>query len=365
MPEIRAGIDYRLAGQGDAGTLSGILRNAPMTGWVRLQLLREPDYFAADALMGEAATLLAQCGEDPVGMCRLQRLPAWVNGEKTDAGYLAGLRVLPRYRHRLSVLRGGFAAIRKLGIPEGATPVCFTSIAADNASARRVLEAGLPRMPVYRPLARLHTLAFATSQGRESAGLRFATAADIPRIAAFHRSEAARWQFAPCLDERWLSTLTDAQAIAIGDFLLGEENGELRACVALWDQRRLKQTVAQSYRAPLGALRPLWNLAARLGGRIGLPPPGRALDQAYLAFLASTLDTAGTLALLHGALWHLRRRGIAAGVLGLADANPLLAAIRRAMPAIAFETCIESVAFAGDPEPALDGRVPQPEAALL
>jgi len=361
MPDV----DYRVATTTDETILGEILRDAPMAGWVRLLLLREPSYFAADALLGDAVTVVAQHGDEPVGLCRLQRLPAWVNGRPMRTGYLAGLRVLPAFRHRLSVLRKGFAALRTLGLEGDIRPVCFTSIADDNTAAKRLLEAGLPKMPVYRPLGHLHTLAFSSRHGRRGSTLRQATIADIPALVAFHSRHAAQWQFSPCLSEDWLLNMGHAQALAIEDFWLCEEQGQLRACVAVWDQRHVKQTVAQSYRAPLDLLRSVYNGYAFLTRRIGLPAPGQALNQAYLAFFASSLPSEASLALLREVLWQVRERGIAVAVLGLAAANPLREILQRAFSATVYQTSIDSVCFVGDPPADIDDRPPQPEAALL
>ena len=360
-----ADVDYRVATTTDETILAEILRDAPMAGWVRLLLLREPSYFAADALLGDAVTVVAQRADAPVGLCRLQRLPAWVNGRPMRTGYLAGLRVLPAFRHRLSVLRKGFAALRTLGLEGDIRPVCFTSIADDNTAAKRLLEAGLPKMPVYRPLGHLHTLAFSSRHGRRGDSLRQATIADIPALVAFHSTHAAQWQFAPCLSEDWLLNLGHAQALAIEDFWLCEEQGQLRACVAVWDQRHLKQTVAQSYRAPLGVLRRMYNGYAHVTKRMCLPAPGQTLNQAYLAFFVSSLEAGASLSILREVLWRLRERNIAVGVLGLATSNPLREIMQRALSATVYETCIESVCFVGDPPADIDCRPPQPEAALL
>lgn len=359
-------ITYHIAGEGDESSIASILRATVMEGWVRLQLLRTPSYFAADALFGEAVTLLARQGDEAIGLCRAQNLPVWINGTATQVWYLAGLRVLPRFRHKISILRGGFAALRTLVLTKyRQAPFCFTSIASDNTTALRLLEADLPDMPSYRPLSRLCTLAFSSRQGRSGSILRQARQSDIPALATFHQTQAAAWQFTPHLKASWLMGLSKAQALSVEDFFLHEEQGKIRACVALWDQRQLKQIVAAGYRTPLNFLRIPCNCLAHLGGRISLPPPGEALNQAYLAFFASNMDITTSIALVREALWLLRKRGIAVGMLGLAAATPLRQAVQQALSATAYETCIETVRFDGDPDIPLDTRLPQPEIALL
>lgn len=355
----------RLANETDQMALSRLLREAPMDDWVRLQLLREPNYFAADALMGLARTVILLSTQGALGaMGRAHLLPMHINGTPTSTAYLGGLRVAPPFRHRHGVLREGFAALREQALPSVPTP-CFTSIAQGNTPARRILEAGLPGLPRYRPLGGLRTLVMATRQGRPERILRQATRCDIPAIADFFNRQAAPWQYAPVLEEGWLAKLGPQQALSIGDFFIVENAGNIVACVALWDQRRVKQTVVHSYRFPLRMLRYPYNAWAALSGRVGLPAPARQLDQAYLAFLAASLPASKTLTLVRDALWQLQQRGIAVGVLGLAASNPLRVELEAAWPCLKYDTTIYSVCFDEEPDTGLDGRSPQPEAALL
>lgn len=356
---------WHLADSVDQMALSHLLREAPMDDWVRLQLLREPDYFAADALMGQARTVILRSTEGKLGaMGRAHLLPVHINGTPTSAAYLGGLRIATPFRHRRWVLREGFAALQEQALPSAAIP-CFTSIAQGNSVARRILEAGLAGLPRYRPVGSLRTLVMATRQGRPEQILRQANRRDIPAIADFFNRQAASWQYSVVLKENWLAELGPDQFLSIDDFFVVRHANDIVACVALWDQRRIKQTVVHSYRSPLRVLRHPYNAWAALRGRVGLPAPTRQLDQAYLAFLASTLPIRETLELLRDALWQLQQRGIAVGVLGLATGNPLRVALEKAWPCLAYDTKIESVCFGEDPLPGLDGRSPQPEAALL
>ncbi len=107
----------RLAGRGDDADIRRLLRENATDGWIRLALAREPDAFAAAAVMGRAhAYVIArsrQSGE-AVGVCEWSVRDAFVDGVPRPLAYLGALRVAPAHRHRIRVLRGGFEVVRQL-----------------------------------------------------------------------------------------------------------------------------------------------------------------------------------------------------------------------------------------------------------
>jgi hypothetical protein len=98
-----------------------------------------------------------------------------VNGEIRRLPYLGSLRVAPAYRHRIRVLRGGFEAVRSLLHKTSDLPFALTSITADNDKAARVLCAGLPGLPTYRPAGELATFAIRTRERSMPPGIERAT----------------------------------------------------------------------------------------------------------------------------------------------------------------------------------------------
>jgi hypothetical protein len=300
-----------------------------------------------------------------VGAYSFQLLPVHVNGVAQRAGYLAGLRVNWPYRHRLRILRNGYASIRALAGPD-AVPLWFTSVASDNAPARRLLEAGLAGMPVYRPVGELHTLAMATCRGRARGLLRRAQRRDAAALAEFFNRRATAYQFSPVLTEDWLLSLSGHNGLRLDDFWLLWDGQRLRGCLAIWDQREFKQAVARGYRFPLNALRSSYDLWAALTRRVQLPRPGQKLEQVFLPFVAFDEGVGGAAPDAVGeGLALARDKDARAGVLGLSSENPLAAALKDAFNAHVYRTCIETVGWQDAPGTALDGRPPQPEVALL
>ena len=320
--------------------------------------------------MGRSLPVIAcdrTANDRPVGMYDCSFLPAWVNGAARRTGYLGGLRVNPGYRNRLRVLKNGFASIPVLLKQEtGSISSWFTSIASDNRAARRILEAGLKGMPDYSPVGEMETLVFSTRQAKRSGLLRQATREDIPSLAEFHSRQAVGYQFSPWLSKAWLQDLSGENGLRIEDFWLLKDDSGLQACIALWDQRAFKQAVVDSYRFPLGLLRPLHNLAAAMRASPSLPPAGAALESVFLAFFACS-QAASDLAvdMVREALYRVKQRGAKLGVSGLSVQNPLRSRLGSALRPIVYRTCIESVTLEGAQALIPDRRPPQPEIAVL
>lgn len=367
MDRYSAGsVVFRKAAPQDDTALRAMLRENSMDSWVALTLEREPSYFAGENLMGESTVVIAHRADAPeqtIGMYNCAYLPVHIDGKTVRAGYLGGLRVNRPFRHRPSILKNGFASIRHIG--QGCDTF-FTSVASENAVARRLLEGRIKGMPVYRPEGDMETLAVSVRHARSSGTLQQAVAADIPALVAFSNRQFAAYQFSPVLTESWLRGLSGDKGLTLSDFWLLKSGAEVCGCLAVWDQRAFKQTVARGYRFPLGLLRGTYNLWAGAAGRVQLPALGKQLEQAFLAFVAFDASAESMmLDVLREGLDKVREKNAKAGILGLSVDNPLLARLKRAIPASVYRTCIETVALPGQTLPQLDGRAPQPEVAIL
>jgi len=345
-------IRFSLATENDDAELRALLRDNAMPSWVDISMQREPSFFAGSNGMTDDYAVIARNGEKAVGMysCSLQQL--YINGRPSRIGYLGGLRAAVSHRGRIRALRDGYRSIAGL-LPAGDQPFHFTSIASDNRQARRLLEAGLAGMPIYRPCNELVTCVLPVARGKRSNLWRRAIEADIPGLLEFHRREADGFQFAPQLTKEWI------RHIGLENFWLCGD-GEIMACAAIWDRSASRQLVARSYRQPLPLLLPLYNLYAALARRVALPAPGRALSHSFLAFAAFSADASGHIGNLMRDL--LNRCATKTAIISLHASHPLLAALEQLKP-LTYRTLIYTVAYDG--APSLDGRPAQPEAALL
>jgi len=340
------------AWQQDEAELRALLRQQPLPGWVSLSFEREPDFFAAAAIKGERhRVLLAREGEGGplAGFCSRVSRRVFVDGEPQWLGYLGQFRTAPGWQggtgaYRL--LREGFAEVQRQLRDEDELPWDITSILADNRPARRILTAALPGLPRYRWVTGYNTLVYRTTERRQRDGrIESGDVSGLGAIADCLQRNHGRFQYAPVWDEAALS----GAGLRAEDFLVLREGERVTACVAIWDQRAVKQTVVHGYRKPLGTLRPLINIAAPLLGLPPLPPAGQGLRQAWLSHLACDGDEPEALQLLlHAALPCARRSGVEQLMLGLADAHPLLPAARGVRRHLNYRSDIYRINWPGE-----------------
>ena len=210
--------------------------------------------------------------------------------EKESILYLNSLRVHVDFRHKIRFLREGFASITKLISFKTTLPFMFTSIASENFKAKRLLESNLKGMPKYIPLSKMSTFSFMAKQYRNTYDVVQVKRSDISSIVTFHNHIAREQQLAAVLDASWLEGLNGSTGLYIEDFyMVKNTKGEIEALFALWDQRKIKQVVINSYRKPLNTLRLLYNFYAKMSGNIVLPKEGEALEQVFISFFTTQI----------------------------------------------------------------------------
>jgi hypothetical protein len=367
---VAGNLAFAVAQREDEPDVRRLLRDNALDGWVRLSLEREPDAFAADfGLSRSHAFIVARdrATGEAVGICERSVRDAFVDGEIRRLPYLGSLRVAPAYRHRIRVLRGGFEAVRSLLHKTSDLPFALTSITADNDKAARVLCAGLPGLPTYRPAGELATFAIRTRERSMPPGIERATPADLAAIAVLLQRAYRRFQFAPVWRAADLARLIATGGLRIDDVLIVRRGPGLRACLAVWDQRSAKQTVVRGYVPWLGRLRPLVNLAAPLMSMPRLPPPGSPLAQVYLSHVAVEGDDPTVFrSLLAAGLTLARRRGFEVALTGFAAGHPFAAEVRRHRAA-SYRSLLHLV-HRQEAQPLIEAmapRLPHPEIAVM
>src|SRR5687768_4311495 len=147
------GTHFAVARRADETAIRRLLRENPMRGAVSVGFQREPDYFRGTDLAGaEDQTIVAFSEERLVCMGRCTTRECWVNGAVRRVRYLAELRLDAAARGRFGILRDGYGFFHMLQRDEP-LDLYFTSIAADNDRARRLLENGARGLPPYVFLA--------------------------------------------------------------------------------------------------------------------------------------------------------------------------------------------------------------------
>lgn len=364
---------YELATDADDVEIRRLLRENPMEGSIRVSLETEPSHRVAAAVQGDRHQVIVARDEESgrvVGIAGRSLLEGWVNGDAREIGYLSQLRVDRAHRRRALRWTEGAALFRALHA-DRRVPFYVTTILADNLPARRLLERGLPELPVYRRREEIVTLVLPAVRPvrprGESRPVTPAAASDLAGIVACLERNGRRFNFTPRWTAEHLLSEERTRGLRLEDFHVVRREGRIVGCLALWHQA-FKQAVVRGYDRRLGALRPVWNLLGSLHGRPRLPRPGEALRSAFLSHLAvDDDDETVLLALLHAAHADAVARPIDYLHLGLARRHPAFEAVRARFPAREYVSLLYLVHLAGESEAtdAVDDRVAHPEVAIL
>jgi hypothetical protein len=280
-----------------------------MAGAVRISFTREPAYFAQEGLLeSEDLTIIARRAERVVcmGHCSTRRLH--VNGAVRRVGYLGELRLRSGEPGGIALLRQGYRFFREQ-VETNPAELYFTSIAADNTRARRVLENGKRLgLPAYEKLANLVTFLAPVGAGDCREELRELQLTSCDELTDFLARQAKAKNLAlPWSADIWLQL--ERYGLAWGDFAVVRRKGKIVGAAAIWDQREVRQTVIVGYASLLAMARPVVNAWNAVIGRPRLPAPGQRLEQAAL-FGLSLSEPSAWPELWSRLQWRAARRGL-------------------------------------------------------
>ncbi len=313
-PRVRCAV----ATAADDPAIRRLLRENPTPGSVSLTFEREPNYFLGTNLAGnEDQTILVFDADHLacVGRCSFRQ--RWVAGVSRRVGYLAELRLDSVPNGRFDLLRRGYQFFARLQ-REHPADIYFTSIAADNARARRFLESRTRGLPTYSFQSEFTTLLIPLPRRPRIATLSITPAAPehVPDLLSLFKAHGHRHDLAV----KWSEPPP-------GDLLLAFDRQRLIAAGSLWDQRPFRQTVIRNYSSALRLARPAINLLGRFGR---IPPVGTTLNHAFLSPLAFAADHESLLPDFVAAMLPLAaRRGLDFLTLGLPSNDPRIAPLRR------------------------------------
>ena len=351
-------IAFARAGPEDEAAIRAILREVPLGGAWSVALAREPDGFGGPHLPGERQDFVIardRVTGEAVGLCERVVRPAFVGGRVVDLPYLGALRIRRSHRHRLSILKGGFAALRDFERP-GDFPQALTSITADNSPARRVLTAGLKSLPTYSPLAEFSTFAIRPRRMPRDPAIAPVTGEDL---ADFLRAGMARRDGAPVWTRQTLAQLKDLRFLAL------RRDGAIAGCIAVWDQRPTRQAILADCPPLFRRLRGPMRLASRLAGLPDIPRLDERIEQVFLSHLVTRDDDpALAVRLVRAGLGEAKDAGAAAALVGVPSAHSWRGAIRGAFRAIEYRTALYGVAWGHTAEEIRPAHL-FPEVALL
>jgi hypothetical protein len=301
-------VDFRPALEGDPADdtdLRYLLRMGALQGEIRLSYEREPSYWASVGMEGpmhqmmiaRIATEQKDAGR-AVGMGSRSIRSLYVNGEVTPVGYLSQLRVDSDYAWGVALPRAltkGWRFIRQLH-QDGRTPYYLVSLVAGDSVAWRMMTLGLPDWPTLTAVGGLLTYGIAVQRARSvprlTGGLRLrrATEQDRAPISECLTRNNRRRQFAPMWEAPMLGDARWTPDLSLQDFWIVERGTQVVGTLARWNQRRFKQQVVRGYSEAWLGMRPLINIAARLGLAPRLPALGEQVRLTFASHLAVDND---------------------------------------------------------------------------
>lgn len=326
-----------------------------MRGQISLTFEREPSYFTlAEHTRDEAQTIVAETSDHRI-VCagEISYRRCWVNGAPRDVGYLGALRLDRSVAAHHAILRGGYRFASTLARP-GA--VYFTSIIADNARARRFLEAGVRGMPRYEPIDRFTTFILPARRSEPiDPSVREARAEDCVSLRQLFDEANRQRQFTPCEPD-----------VNAADLLIAKENDRLVVAGGICDQRAYKQVVVRGYSGTIAIVRPALNALSWLTGTPRLPRVGMALQHACASPIACSPGAETAVPRLLPALQRrAATRGIEMLMIGCSHRDPLHGVLATySARARRYESQLYRVHW-GDTSLVLDTRPAAPDVAWL
>lgn len=316
----------RPATAADSVGLLNLLAATDQQGSIRLTFERAPDYFHAAAVSTEEPDiwLMEKAGHGVIATFSIGRRRVFMNGQPTVIRYGSDLRIHPNFQGGRTLFRL-FTAYRE----QMQNDWMQTVILEENRASLNTVGSGRSILPQYIPVGTFTTRLISLRnpvRNRKSSNIRRAGHADIPAMQAFFNREAARKQFYPCCDFSAIgSTDPYYRHIALTDFFLQEEQGDITAMAGLWNQKAFKQTRVTGYSPLLNRLRPIYNGITRLSGHLPLPPPGALHHYQLLHSLCVKHNNPERFApLLHHIIQVAGRSGSAAIACGFDSRDPLL-----------------------------------------
>ncbi len=361
-------IELSLATAGDDAALRQLLRNNILDGNIGVSFRREPSYFTAAGIQGETYEIIKGTDtttQEIVGLGGRFTYPAYLNGGKTTLGYLAELRIDPRYRSGLGLARG-FRLLRQLH--QRAPVDCYTTMILDgNLKAFNALTTQRAGLPAYVPQGRVLTPAIHLDMPKKAltmprVSIEKAHTGNIAKVFDFIHQHYPNKQFAPYYQVSDLGT-PRLQGLSAEDFYLAIKDNEIIGVIAAWEQSDFRQVHVEKYSPALKAIKPLYNLLSLMTPLKALPKTGAMIPYFYLSFVAIQNNDPEIFRLLLNALYREHYRGKwHYFICGLHEADALASVLddyRR------IDSCghLFSVNL-GEPI-ALDDKVPYIEAATL
>jgi len=284
---------FQKAKSEDSQEILEILEENEFKGQISLTYTRRPNAYHSFQQEGQDVELII-CRDNKsqriIGFGAGVVKEAYVDGEKRRICYLFGLRMRKEYRKRARVVHRAYEFLREI-FEKKEVDFYISTILAENTYAQQLLEKKRKFMPTYEYIDDYQVYNIKTGlKYKKDSNLKLrlqqATKEDIPKIIDFINQCGKKYQFYDVLEENDLLTGKLAN-LNYNDFymLMNQQNNELLACGACWEQSSYKQYIVEGYSGLYKLMLPI-SMLFPLFGYPSLPKVGSRLDFFILSFWA-------------------------------------------------------------------------------
>jgi len=368
-------LEYFLATEKDESILRSILKKTPMDGSIIMTFEREPSFFAVRDLEGPFHQTIAVRDKNTneiFGITNRSVREYFFNGTVKKVGYLGLLRMLKGYQTGFPTIMG-YKFVRELH-KDKKVDFYFTSIMENNLKAQRLLNSGHRDLPRYQKYTRFCTYTVPIGKTVLKTGynpeiiIKSAKNESNKKIIEYLNTTGKDYQFFPYWTEDTLFNPQYTPYLYKENFFLAYIDDQLVGCMAIWDQRDIKQMIVRGYGKNLKYMGWFYNLFLKLKGFPSLPKLNTAINSCYISLLAIKNNEKEVFTKLFESCYNiLRKNKIEYLMLGLSDLHPLNQIIIKKYTLIPVYSDIYLVSWDDgfDPITIIDARPPGIDIALL
>jgi hypothetical protein len=287
------GVTIRTAGPEDSTALCELLRRVHIRSSLDLTQERDPDFFRLLHMhQGRHEVLIAE-GKDgrATGVGSLSVRPAWAFGERTHAGYLGDLRIVPGSR-TAAVMPRAYKVLLERARDRFGAELFYTVIFDDNEAAKKALVERKGKKREDQPLYSVMTpfsmtnVQFTLPKQKPSRPIEHATDRDFDELVDFLARKGKERLMGEVIDaERLRARFHTWPNFGLDSFLLARTDGRISGCLAPFDADPFKRTRVLGYYRQMRWIRIGFDLGSKVMRYPALPRPGETFRFRFLSHL--------------------------------------------------------------------------------
>jgi len=273
-----------------------------MAGNISLSMGIDPDCFVNAGIQNQEIELfVCRQNNSVIGLFSVGKRTIFYNGKPKLIRYFSDLRIHPDFQNSLLLIKmTRFIKRNIIDKNEFVYTIVFSENKVMTDMIAKVDRAGIDNEPLIKraslPSYSLcgvycsYMISLKNRRKRKKTKLliRKAQKIDIEAMQFFFNREAHKKQWYPSYDFSLLQN-NYYHGLGISDFYLAFKEDQIVGITGIWDQRRFKQTIVNSYTRPLKLVRPFINIMAKITKGFNLPETGKILNY----FTVHTILTKG------------------------------------------------------------------------